>query len=211
MPIWRHLWCDECKWQKYINAAFETICLKLFTGKFSWKQLRKIKEIIDKYGSGNGLSYLWALVAGSRWHEYLRARTHGNYCWDKSGQKEIICIADEVLTGFGRTGTLFAGEKILYKADIICLSKGLTGGTMVCGCHSLAQRKFMKLISRMTGSQNIFPRAFIYGESYCMFGRNLLSALICWLIELGARTRSADRTKHLGFRNRILDLVYPRD
>ncbi len=47
--------------------------------------------------------------------------------------KDIITIADEVLTGFGRTGTLFAGEQLKNKADIICLSKGLTGGTMALG------------------------------------------------------------------------------
>jgi len=41
----------------------------------------------------------------------------------------ILCIADEVLTGFGRTGGLFASSS----ADIICLSKGLTGGTMAFG------------------------------------------------------------------------------
>ncbi|SPN74145.1 Adenosylmethionine-8-amino-7-oxononanoate aminotransferase,adenosylmethionine--8-amino-7-oxononanoatetransaminase,Ornithine/acetylornithine aminotransferase,adenosylmethionine-8-amino-7-oxononanoate transaminase,Aminotransferase class-III [Chlamydia serpentis] len=41
----------------------------------------------------------------------------------------IICIADEILTGFGRTGPLFASEYTPEIApDIICLSKGLTGG-----------------------------------------------------------------------------------
>ena len=45
----------------------------------------------------------------------------------------ILCIADEVMTGFGRTGKLFAGEYMAAKADIICLSKGITGGTMALG------------------------------------------------------------------------------
>lgn len=51
----------------------------------------------------------------------------------------IVCIADEVLTGFGRTGKLFASEYINHKPDVICLSKGLTGGTMALGvtaCNS---------------------------------------------------------------------------
>ncbi|MEP6844898.1 MAG: adenosylmethionine--8-amino-7-oxononanoate transaminase [Panacibacter sp.] len=46
---------------------------------------------------------------------------------------DIICIADEVMTGFGRTGRLFASEYLHHKPDIICLSKGLTGGTMALG------------------------------------------------------------------------------
>ena len=48
-------------------------------------------------------------------------------------EQDIICIADEVMTGFGRTGSLFASEQIDTKPDIICLSKGLTGGAMALG------------------------------------------------------------------------------
>ena len=39
-------------------------------------------------------------------------------------------IADEVMTGFGRTDTLFACEQLSVTPDMICLSKGLTGGTL---------------------------------------------------------------------------------
>ncbi len=48
-------------------------------------------------------------------------------------QAGVICIADEVMTGFGRTGTWFASSQVEEKPDIICLSKGLTGGTMALG------------------------------------------------------------------------------
>jgi adenosylmethionine---8-amino-7-oxononanoate aminotransferase len=54
----------------------------------------------------------------------------------------IICIADEVLTGFGRTGQLFAGASLENKADIICLSKGLTGGTMALGVTATSEKIF---------------------------------------------------------------------
>ncbi len=45
----------------------------------------------------------------------------------------LLVIFDEVFTGFGRTGTLFAFQKINEKPDIICLSKALTGGMLPLG------------------------------------------------------------------------------
>jgi adenosylmethionine-8-amino-7-oxononanoate aminotransferase len=53
-----------------------------------------------------------------------------------------IIIADEVMTGFGRTGPLFACDYILTPPDIVCLSKGLTGGAMPMGITAATQDIF---------------------------------------------------------------------
>lgn len=45
----------------------------------------------------------------------------------------ILTIADEVMTGFGRTGKLFASDHLSEQTDLMCFSKGLTGGTMALG------------------------------------------------------------------------------
>ena len=52
---------------------------------------------------------------------------------------EVLTIADEVMTGFGKTGTNFASDQIQTKPDIICLSKALTAGLMPMAITSCTQ------------------------------------------------------------------------
>jgi adenosylmethionine-8-amino-7-oxononanoate aminotransferase len=51
----------------------------------------------------------------------------------------ILSIADEVFTGFYRTGTAFASQQLHYTPDIICLSKTLTGGTLPLGVTAVPE------------------------------------------------------------------------
>lgn len=62
-------------------------------------------------------------------------------------QENILCIADEVMTGFGRTGKLFACDHLQNKPDIICLSKGLTGGTMALGVTTCSEKIYNTFLS----------------------------------------------------------------
>lgn len=59
----------------------------------------------------------------------------------------ILTIADEVMTGFGRTGRLFSCEGLENKPDIFCLSKGLTGGTMPLGVTTCNNKIFDAFLS----------------------------------------------------------------
>lgn len=45
-------------------------------------------------------------------------------------EHDVLFIADEVMTGWGRTGTLFACEQAAITPDILCMAKGLTGGVI---------------------------------------------------------------------------------
>ncbi len=52
----------------------------------------------------------------------------------------MLLIADEVLTGFGRCGRMFACELASVVPDIMCLSKGLTGGFLPMGATVCTSR-----------------------------------------------------------------------
>jgi len=75
-------------------------------------------------------------------------------------QNNIICIADEVMTGFGRTGRLFASEYMKAKPDIICLSKGLTGGTMALGVTGCTQN----IVDAFLSEDEL--KTFFHGHSF---------------------------------------------
>jgi adenosylmethionine-8-amino-7-oxononanoate aminotransferase len=72
----------------------------------------------------------------------------------------VITIADEVMTGFGRTGKFFASDYLEHKPDIICLSKGLTGGVMPLGVTSCAQFIYNAFLS------DDKMKTFFHGHSY---------------------------------------------
>lgn len=72
----------------------------------------------------------------------------------------VLCIADEVMTGFGRTGRLFASEYLNERPDIVCLSKGLTGGTMALGVTACTQRVYEAFLEEDKG------KTFFHGHSF---------------------------------------------
>jgi adenosylmethionine-8-amino-7-oxononanoate aminotransferase len=79
---------------------------------------------------------------------------------DRVRASGALFIADEVLTGFGRTGPLFACERAGVEPDIICLSKGLTGGFLPLGVTAVREEIFERF-----GSDDRSQMLF-HGHSY---------------------------------------------
>jgi adenosylmethionine---8-amino-7-oxononanoate aminotransferase len=73
---------------------------------------------------------------------------------------DVICIADEVMTGFGRTGKTFACDHLQHKPDLMCLSKGITGGFMPLGVTACAQYIYDAFYS------DAMSKTFFHGHSY---------------------------------------------
>lgn len=72
----------------------------------------------------------------------------------------VLLIADEVLTGFGRTGKMFACELAGVAPDLMCLSKGLTGGVLPMGA-TISTREIHEAF---VGADR--ARTFYHGHSY---------------------------------------------
>jgi adenosylmethionine-8-amino-7-oxononanoate aminotransferase len=75
-------------------------------------------------------------------------------------ENKIFTIADEVFTGFGRTGKFFATDHLTEKPDMMCLSKGLTGGTMAMGVTSCTEEIFNAFLSKDR------MKTFFHGHSF---------------------------------------------
>ena len=92
-------------------------------------------------------------------------------------QYEVLTIADEVATGFGRTGKMFACEHTDEVPDIICLAKGLTGGYVPMGVTAVKEHIFEEFKGGF-GSDRIL----YHGHSFT--GNPLAAAAGCATMEL---------------------------
>jgi adenosylmethionine-8-amino-7-oxononanoate aminotransferase len=73
---------------------------------------------------------------------------------------EVLLIFDEVMTGFGRTGSLFAMDRLRVTPDLLCLSKGLTGGTLPLALTLAKDEIYEAFLSKDKS------RMFFHGHSF---------------------------------------------
>jgi adenosylmethionine-8-amino-7-oxononanoate aminotransferase len=73
----------------------------------------------------------------------------------------VLMICDEVATGFGRTGTMFACEQERVRPDLLCLAKGLTGGYLPLAATLTSERIYDGFLGAAEDS-----RTFFHGHTY---------------------------------------------
>lgn len=115
-------------------------------------------------------------------------------------ESKVVCIADEVMTGFGRTGKFFASDHLQNKPDIICLSKGLTGGYMPLGLTSCAAFIYEAFVTEDP------VKTFFHGHSYT--GNPMACAAALASLDLMEQQQTWDQIRmlenaHLEFAEKI--------
>ncbi|GAB3539095.1 adenosylmethionine--8-amino-7-oxononanoate transaminase [Spirosoma fluminis] len=115
-------------------------------------------------------------------------------------RQDTLLIADEVMTGFGRTGKLFASDYLQQKPDLMCVSKGLTGGTMALGITTCTQEIYNAFLS-----DDKFKTLF-HGHSFTANPLACVASLASMDLLLSAETqhsiqRIADN--HTAFKKRL--------
>jgi adenosylmethionine---8-amino-7-oxononanoate aminotransferase len=111
---------------------------------------------------------------------------------DACRRHDVLLIADEVATGFGRTGTLFASEQCGLRPDLLALGKGLTGGYLPMSATAASDHVYRAFLGA-----DLSDRTFYHGHSY---SGNALAAAVAlrhlelfeeWDVLANVRARSA--------------------
>lgn len=111
-------------------------------------------------------------------------------------EHSILTIADEVMTGFGRTGKYFAVDYLNQQPDIVCLSKGITGGTMPLGVTSCTAEIYNAFLS------DDRSKTFFHGHSYTANPVACAAALASFELLIGDECKQNIQrisNKHLSF------------
>ena len=95
-------------------------------------------------------------AGGMRMHDPIYLKRVRELC----DAHEVFLIADEIAVGFGRTGTMFACEQAGVQPDLLCLSKGLTGGALPLSAVLTTQTLYDGFLDDSR------DRAFLHSHSY---------------------------------------------
>jgi adenosylmethionine-8-amino-7-oxononanoate aminotransferase len=118
-----------------------------------------LDQILDEFGPQIAAMIMEPLVQGASGMRMCRP-SFLKEVFRKLKSKNILVIFDEVMTGFGRTGSMFALDQLEVVPDFLCLSKGITGGVLPLALTVTNQSIYEGFLS------DDFRKAFAHGHSY---------------------------------------------
>jgi adenosylmethionine-8-amino-7-oxononanoate aminotransferase len=136
--------------------AFESLLFRVERCAVAADDLERVLDRLGPSAAGVILEPLVQGAGGMRMNslEFVRAVRR------LTAQRGIPLIADEVMTGFGRTGALFACEAAGVTPDLLCVAKGLTGGVFPLAATIATSELFDAFVSTDRS------RALFHGHSF---------------------------------------------
>jgi adenosylmethionine-8-amino-7-oxononanoate aminotransferase len=121
---------------------------------------------------------------------------------------DVLLICDEVATGFGRTGTLFASEQCGLRPDLLVLGKGLTAGYLPQSATAVSGPVFDAFLGPdLSGATLYHGHSFGGNALACAVARRHLELLEQWSVLDNVRTRAVELRARLDDRVAALDAV----
>lgn len=121
----------------YRKLIFKTIALK----GHGWQAVEELEKLLERRGDSIAALVVEPLVQGAAgmlvWPTGVLKKMR-----DLTRKNNVFLIADEVATGFGRTGKMFACQHEGVRPDFLCLAKGITGGYLPLAATLTTQKVY---------------------------------------------------------------------
>lgn len=121
--------------------------------------LKKLETILNEHAHKIAAVIIEPLIQGATGMRMCRPEFL-NKALKMIRDKNVLIIFDEVMTGFGRTGTYFAMDQLSLKPDFICLSKGITGGALAFALTVTTEKIYEAFLG------DGWESAFAHGHTY---------------------------------------------